>query len=280
MTPRVSVVVPAYNNASTISETLDSILAQTWHDFELIIADHCSDDDTAQIAQAYASQDPRITVVSTPAGGGALRNWNRVTDLAQGEFVKLVCGDDLLYPEALRQQVAAFGVPTTSDRDLVLVASKRDLIDVRGNIFVRSRGLAGFVGRVDGRQALRATVRSGGNLFGEPACVLIRRDALREAGGWHDMRYYLDLSGYAGPLAAGDMVALPQTLAAFRVGGGQWSVRLARQQAEDAVRFNRHAQQLAPEHITDGDVRRGNVRARISSLQRRAAYLVLSLQGR
>lgn len=282
MTPRVSIVVPTYNNGSVLSHTLDSILVQTYSDFELIIADHSSTDDTLEVAQRYAATDSRIQVVTTPAGGGAVRNWNRACDLAQGEFLKLVCGDDLLYPSIVARQVAAFDAASAEPGTVpvVLVAAQRDLIDAHGKVFVKARGLGRLHGRVRGTDALRSTVIAGGNLFGEPACVLMRRAVFVETGGWQDLDYYLDLGGYAPLLARGDMVALRVALAAFRVGGSQWSVQLVNQQATDAAAFHRIAQRLAPGHITDRDVRVGNARARILAWQRRAAYTFLAWKSR
>ena len=103
--PRVSVVIPAFENAPYIRATVTSVLAQTYPDFELVVADHSSSDGTWEILQEFAA-DPRVRLLRTPAGGGADRNWNRVTEAARGELVKLVCGDDLLAPEALATQVA------------------------------------------------------------------------------------------------------------------------------------------------------------------------------
>ena len=76
--PRVSVVVPAFENASYIRATVASVLAQTYPDFELVVADHSSSDGTWEILQEFAG-DPRVRLLRTPAGGGAVRNWNRVT---------------------------------------------------------------------------------------------------------------------------------------------------------------------------------------------------------
>ena len=87
----------------------------------------------------------------------------------RGELVKLVCGDDIIYPDCLRLQVEAMD----ANPSVVLVASRRDLIDARGAIIIASRGLAGLAGRVPGRMAARHTVVAGSNVFGEPACVLI-----------------------------------------------------------------------------------------------------------
>lgn len=157
-----------------------------------------------------------------------------------------------------------------------MVASRRDLVDANGDVFLKARGLNGLRARTSGAKALRATVRSGGNLFGEPACVLLRRRALESAGWWNDtVPYYIDAGTYAGVLVQGDFVPVPASLAAFRVSASQWSVRLMREQSKQAASFHRAAQGLAPGVIGAGDVRLGNTRAQIVAWQRRLAYTVL-----
>lgn len=271
MTPRVSVVIPAFKNEQYIEATVRSVLDQTFEDFELVVADHSSPDSTWDLLQQFAD-DPRVSLHRTEAGGGARRNWNAVTTRAQGELVKLVCGDDLIHPTMLEEQVRAFD---ENGSDVLLVASQRDLVDARGETFVTGRGLGHLDGVVDGRAALRATVRSGTNIFGEPACVMMRTAALEKAGWWQDLRYYIDAGSYAPVLAMGSMFAQRTSLASFRVSASQWSVRLMRQQAEEAAEFHRIAQSLAPETISDWDVRVGDAMAHVVALQRRAAYAVL-----
>ena len=269
--PRVSVVVPAYNNGQYIEATVRSILAQTFTDFELIIADHSSTDDTwARIQQFDA--DARVALYHTEAGGGARRNWNAVSERATGELIKLVCGDDLLHPRMLELQVKAFDA---NPDDVMLVAAQRDLVDARGKTFLRGRGLGSLDGLVDGRRALRETVRAGTNIFGEPACVMMRTEALKKAGWWQDLHYYIDAGSYAPVLAQGSMVALRESLASFRVSASQWSVQLMRSQAREAADFHVQVHNLAPEAVTAADVRRGNVIAHLQAVQRRMAYLVL-----
>src|SRR5450759_3377846 len=153
LTARVSVVVPSHNNARFIEATMDSILAQTFKDFELIVADHSSADGTWERLQRYRT-DPRVRLLQTQAGGGAPRNWERVTSAARGEMLKLVCGDDIIYPDCLRVQVEAMD----ANPSVVLVAAQRDLIDARGALLMSRRGLAGLTGRVAGRVAARRTV--------------------------------------------------------------------------------------------------------------------------
>lgn len=267
--PRVSVVVPAYASAGFVAATMDAILAQTFTDFELVVSDHSSIDGTWEILQTYAA-DPRVRLLRLPTGGGAAANWNFVTGQARGEFVKLVCSDDLVRPTCLAEQVAAMD----AHPDAVMVAARRSVVDAAGRPLIRDRGLGGLRGPVSGDDATRATVRAGTNLFGEPASVLLRRDALLAEGGW-DARYafLIDEASYLRVLRHGALVALPRTLAGFRVSDQQWSVRLMRTQAQEAKAFHRELAALRPSPITRADVIRGNLMADVNAVLRRAVYV-------
>ena len=266
--PTVSVVVPAYNSAEFIEATIHSILSQTYRDFELIISDHSSTDATWDLLQAFAS-DPRVQLMRITPGGGAVRNWTTVTERATGEFVKLVCGDDLLYPTSLAEQVEAFG----AHPEAVLVASQRDIVDGRGVPIVRGRGLQRLHGLVPGSVAVRRTVRAGTNVFGEPACVLYRRDVLLSSGGWDNRSPFLiDQATCARVLLHGPMVAVRRPLAGFRVNTNQWSVQLARDQADHARDFHHRLRREHPDLVSDWDVRVGDVRAKNMALLRRSTY--------
>ncbi|MCC3280964.1 MULTISPECIES: glycosyltransferase family 2 protein [Arthrobacter] len=271
MSPRISIVIPAYNNAAYLRATLESVFAQTYQDYEVVIADHSSVDKTAEIIDSFA-HEPRLRILSpTPHGGGAKANWNRVSQHAEGEWIKLVCGDDLLAPTALEAQVAAADV----NPGAVMVASKRDIVDARGKVVIPSRGLADLNGRVPGTDAIRATVRSGTNIFGEPAAVLLKRDVLAE-GWWDDsFPYMIDETAYVRVLRSGDLVALPQSLASFRISASQWSVRLAQSQAEQASGLHRAILAEYPEAVSPADVRRGNALALANAYARRLVYLGL-----
>lgn len=272
MHPRVSVVVPAYNNADFLAATIDSILAQDYDDFELVVADHSSTDASGEILRRYASH-PVVRVLSpTPPGGGALANWNRVSRHARGELLKLVCGDDLIAPGALREQVAALDAHPSA----VLVAASRHLIDASGSIVVRNRGLARLDGLVTGQEAMRATVLAGTNIFGEPGCVLFRRELLEAEGGWDGaLPYLIDQATYVRIMRYGDMVALRKPLASFRISAGQWSVRLLGQQARQSIAFHRMLRQRHPGLLPAWAVVVGDIRSLALALVRRAAYFLL-----
>lgn len=266
----MSVVVPAYNNAEFLGKTIESILSQDYDDYELIVADHSSRDETGEVIERYVG-NPIVRILSpTPAGGGALANWNRVSGFARGEFVKLVCGDDLIAPSALREQVAALDANPSA----VLVASPRALIDSKGKVILQRRGLAGLRGLVPGRVAVRAAVRAGTNIFGEPACVLFKRQLLEHVGGWDSQfPYLIDQATYTRILLHGDMVALPKVLASFRISSGQWSVRLVQQQAEQALAFHAALRANDKDLLSRLDLLIGDARATVVSYVRRLAYL-------
>ncbi|KRC61982.1 glycosyl transferase [Agromyces sp. Root81] len=271
MNPLVSIVIPAYNNADYLAETIDSVLAQTYPNLEVIIADHASTDSTRAVMREY-EHDERVTLLDTPGGGGALRNWNRVSQAATGEYLKLVCGDDLLDPSIVEKQVAAL----SSTPGAVLAASARDIVDASSRPVIAGRGLPGLLGHHTGIEAIRSTVRHGTNVFGEPGCVLMRRDAL-EAIGWWDSRwpYLIDEATYARVLLQGDFVGVPGSLAGFRISDSQWSVRLARQQSEQAIGFHRWLHEEHPDVIGRTTLAIGNTRARIMAMTRRLAYVYL-----
>jgi glycosyltransferase involved in cell wall biosynthesis len=103
-TPVVSVVTPAYNAARFLPETVDSVLAQTLADFELILVDDGSTDDTLAVARRQATRDERVRVLSMPNGGPAAAR-NMALRAARGEFLALLDSDDLICPQYLATQI-------------------------------------------------------------------------------------------------------------------------------------------------------------------------------
>jgi glycosyltransferase involved in cell wall biosynthesis len=101
---KVSVVVPVYNKAPWLRECVDSILAQTFNDFELILVDDKSTDNSLEILRAYT--DPRLRVVALPHNLGPAGAVQRAMDLAQGEYIARIDADDIMMPRRLELQVA------------------------------------------------------------------------------------------------------------------------------------------------------------------------------
>jgi glycosyltransferase involved in cell wall biosynthesis len=126
--PRVSIGLPVYNGANYLAETLDSILAQTFGDFELIVSDNASTDGTQEICRQYAARDRRIRYVRNATNFGAAKNYNRVFELSGGAYFKWNGHDDPLAPQFLERCVEVL------DRDpgIVLCFSRNRAIDEHG----------------------------------------------------------------------------------------------------------------------------------------------------
>lgn len=99
--PRASIGLPVYNGENYLEEAIESILAQTFEDFELIISDDASTDTTEEICRAYADQDERIRYVRNKENLGVAPNFNLVFELSSGEYFKWAAQDDVCHPDLL-----------------------------------------------------------------------------------------------------------------------------------------------------------------------------------
>lgn len=128
--PRVSVGLPVFNGERFFEETLDSLLTQTFEDFELIISDNASTDRTQEICQAYAARDRRIRYYRNGQNRGATWNFNHVFELSTGEYFRWAAHDDLCAPELLERCVELLD----TDISAVLSYCKTRLIDEHGKM--------------------------------------------------------------------------------------------------------------------------------------------------
>lgn len=228
-TPAVSVLVPAYNGERYLAACLESMLAQTERDWELLIVDDCSSDGTAEIASAYARRDPRVRLVRNPANLGLVRNWNRCVDLAQGTWVKFLFQDDLIVPSCIEEMLAAAGETTD------FVACKRGFIFEEGTsaqereFYLTHPSVTSLDEMTEVRPDAvcdRAIDLLGVNFIGEPSAVLLRRDVFARFGGFNadlimicDTEYWVRVASHTG------LVHVPKTLCQFRVHPGSASAR-------------------------------------------------------
>ena len=130
MSRRLCIGLPVFNGGRYLEEALDSLLGQTFSDFELLILDNASTDSTPDICQAYAVRDQRIRYVRNQENIGAARNWYRAFDLSSSEYFKWAADDDVYAPEFLRQCVAVLD----QDPSVVVAYTKTKIIDEEGRI--------------------------------------------------------------------------------------------------------------------------------------------------
>lgn len=102
----VSVVMPAFNTGKYIATAIDSVLAQTYERWELIVIDDCSADATARIVQDYAKRDKRVSYYRQPANMGVAHARNRGMTLANGEYIAFLDSDDIWLPDKLSLQLS------------------------------------------------------------------------------------------------------------------------------------------------------------------------------
>lgn len=232
--PAVSVCVPTWNGAAHLTECLESLLAQSFGDFEILLVDDGSSDVTLEIAAGF--RDRRLAIHRNPRRQGLPGNWNRCLELARGRLVKFLFQDDSLAPTAIEELVKALDRPPQP----VLSFCRREIRHEGALVAVPVLGaayagyLAAFYGSagqpVTGLDLVLAWPRSGRplstNVVGEPSFVLFRRDAARAVGGF-DVRFaqladwdlWLRLACRA-PLAFVDEI-----LGVFRIHAGGESVR-------------------------------------------------------
>jgi glycosyltransferase involved in cell wall biosynthesis len=131
--PRVSVGLPVYNGERFLAAAIDSILAQDFEDFELLIGDNASSDRTLEIAEAAAANDARVKIYRSESNRGAAWNYNRLVELARGEYFKWAAHDDLHEPAFLGRCVEVLD----ANPDVVLCYSQTGDIDEESRLIRR-----------------------------------------------------------------------------------------------------------------------------------------------
>ena len=105
MNKKVSIITPSYNSAKYIKQTIDSVRAQTYTDWEMLIVDDCSTDNTCDIVEAIAKEDNRVKLIRQEQNGGAAVARNRALENSTGRFIAYLDADDIWLPEKLSRQV-------------------------------------------------------------------------------------------------------------------------------------------------------------------------------
>src|SRR2546423_2733061 len=177
--PKVSVCIDSFNYGRFLSEAIESVLEQSFADFELIISDDRSTDSSLEIAQSYAQKDGRIRIDVAPVNRGMVKNRNACLSLARGEFIKWLHADDFL---CSRETLARMMAALDANHAVSLVASARRIVNERSkpidiwSCFDQERPIAGTT-------VIRRCLFEQRNLIGGPSAVMFRR---APAARWFD----------------------------------------------------------------------------------------------
>ena len=231
--PKLSVCIPVYNCGEYIKECIDSVLSQCYKNFELVILDNQSTDNTVSVINSFT--DDRIRFYQNETNIGMLKNWNKVLSYAQGEYIKVLPADDFLYPESLMMQCKV--LDEDKEKKIALVCGRKNVINDKGRTLF-TRGFSKKAGRVDGVVAINKTIRSGGNIIGEPGVVLFRKSILEKSGEFDASIYYvMDLYMWFKMLLHGDLFVIPEIVCSFRISSASESTRIVDKQKKDVDDF-------------------------------------------
>ena len=170
--PRVSVVTPFYNTVQYIAEAIESVLAQSYGNFEYLLVNNKSTDGSRDVAQKYASQDSRIKLIDNDTFVSQTDNYNGALRQVgtDSKYVKVVQADDLIFPDCLRSLVAV----AERDERIGLVSSY-----YLNGVEPRGKGLPHDTWHLSGNETCRLMLTSECFVLGTPSVVLYRADVVR-----------------------------------------------------------------------------------------------------
>jgi len=212
----LSVLIPTYNYGRYLPEAIDSVLGQDFTDFELLVSDDASTDDSTAVISHYAAKDPRVRFQLHPANLGMVANWNWCLQHARGDYVKYLFGDDCL---ASRHSLGRMVALLENNPGATMAATGRLVLDENSAV----TGLWddwGKTGLFDGPPSILRCLRANHNLIGEPSAAIFRRAAATR-GFDPTMRQIVDLEMWFHLLLQGGFVYSPEPLCAFRRHGVQ-----------------------------------------------------------
>jgi glycosyltransferase involved in cell wall biosynthesis len=175
----VSIITPAYNEEQYLAECIESVLAQTYTNWDYTIVNNCSSDATLAIAQKYADHDPRIHIISNSTLIPAIANFNFALRQVspRSKYCKIVLADDWIFPECLERMVG-----TMEEHPSVGIVGAYGLV----NPWVLWTGLPYPSHFVPGREVCRQRLLGGPYVFGSPTSLLFRSDLVRSHDPFYD----------------------------------------------------------------------------------------------
>lgn len=231
---RVSVITPAHDNALTIVATVESVLDQRYGDWELIVCDDASSDETPQLVSAFGARDARVRLVRAQSNVGPAGARNLALERASGELVAFLDADDRWHPDYLAEQLTLFDREQARTGDVGIVACDADRADAAGRPLPDS--YVELNGAADGASLTRLLL--GNAVFISALCP---RAVVAQAGGFstecwgsedHDLWLRIVELGYR-------VVGNPRRLVTYRVAEGSVSASRLRMARTDQATFRR-----------------------------------------
>ncbi len=209
--PKISVLIPTYQYARFLPEAIESVLAQDFGDFELLISDDGSTDGSAEVIRHYAALDRRIRYCIHKRNIGMVANWNWCLREAKGTYVKYLFGDDCLPSRSALGRLAEM---LDEEPRAVMAVAARSILDA-DSYAVEVWDHLGRPGYHNGDETIIRCIQKDRNLIGEPSAVMFRRAAATRAFD-PSFRQLVDQEMWFHLLSGGGLVYDPRPLCAFR----------------------------------------------------------------
>jgi glycosyltransferase involved in cell wall biosynthesis len=224
MASKVSIGIPTYNGSHKLRQAIVSILGQTYHDFEIIVSDDCSTDDTSAVIATFS--DKRIKYFRNGENAGVPANWNRSVELSAGEYFALLPHDDLYCPEFLAEMVPALERQATVGFALCGVYNVDEQLRPLSKLLIRDYPFTSV-----GAPALDILLR---DLPCPPVAILFRRSAMVKMGLWSE-HFWDDWAFIVRTAFRHGFTFVPKLLACNRVHSEQLSGTLAKSGRDDVL---------------------------------------------
>jgi glycosyltransferase involved in cell wall biosynthesis len=265
----ILVFVPTYNAEKYLRECLDSVLNQTFQDWECVISDNASTDKSVEIAREYENKDSRFRVLTHEKNTGAANNWNRAKENNKSFATKILCADDYLMIDALKKQLNILKRNKTA-----IVFSERYIIFPNGKKL--HPRLPIYASNISFNDAFKYYINLGRNIFGEPVTALFRTDLFVKSEGFYPkFEYSLDTSGYMAIARGHDVTFDKSIVGVFRVSKSQWSYELKGKQYSHIFDFIDHLVEVEGIQVTKAEVLIGKIKVMIANLLRVFLYKIL-----
>jgi len=265
----ILVFVPTYNSEKYLRQCLDSVLKQTFKDWQCVISDDASTDKSVEIAREYEKIDSRFKVLTHEKNVGAANNWNRAKENNNSFATKILCADDYLLEDALKRQLDILLRNQTA-----IVFSERYIVFPSGKK-IHPR-LPKYASNISFNGAFKYYINLGRNIFGEPVTALFRTDLFVKSEGFYPkFEYSLDTSGYMAISRGNDVTFDNYVVGAFRVSKNQWSHQLRGKQFSHVFDFIDHLVEEEGIQVTKTEVLIGKIKVMGANLLRVLLYTFL-----
>ena len=254
----ISVVMPVRNGANYLAEALDSILSQSYPDFELHVSDNASDDATPDILADYAARDARVKVSRSVELLGQVGNMNRAVGLANTPWVRILCHDDRMRADCMAQTAEVIAVV---DERVALIGNDEQQLFANG--YLSPARPDSPLRRYRGVDVLRRRFSGGSDATPLPAVTTVTlRKAVFEARGGFDPRWvHFDIFCWSEILVDADYAFIPAQLTQNRIHGAQIAIT-SRGSLRSAIEHRAFMREFIARH---GSAIGLNARARLRS---------------